>query len=152
MGVPEIEAFSTYLAVDQNVVASTQNQALSALSFRYRNVLSKQLDRTIDAVQAKKPKRLPAVLSKEEAHKVIGFPSGTHKSAAKHAYGCGLRLMECLLLRVKDLDFSQQQTVVRDGRDQKDRVTMLPENLAPLLRGALASRQAYSYRRSIQGV
>ncbi|MCJ7738762.1 MAG: integron integrase [Anaerolineae bacterium] len=133
MGNAEIEAFLTHLAVNQNVAASTQNQALSALLFLYRDVLKKEPDGTIDAVRAKKPKRLPTVLSKDEVHKVIGFLSGTHQLMAKLLYGSGLRLMECLRLRVKDLDFSQQQIIVRDGKGQKDRVTMLPESLVPLL-------------------
>ena len=133
MGNAEIEAFLTHLAVNQNVAASTQNQALSALLFLYRVVLKQELDSTIDAVRAKKPKRLPTVLSKDEVHKVIGFLSGTHPLMVKVLYGSGLRLMECLRLRVKDLDFSQQQIIVRDGKGQKDRVTMLPESLVPLL-------------------
>ena len=133
MGNAEIETFLTHLAVNQNVAASTQNQALSALLFLYRVVLKQELDSTIDAVRAKKPKRLPTVLSKDEVHKVIGFLSGTHPLMVKVLYGSGLRLMECLRLRVKDLDFSQQQIIVRDGKGQKDRVTMLPESLVPLL-------------------
>ncbi len=133
IGNAEIEAFLTHLAVNQNVAASTQNQALSALLFLYRVVLKQELDSTIDAVRAKKPKRLPTVLSKDEVHKVIGFLSGTHPLMVKVLYGSGLRLMECLRLRVKDLDFSQQQIIVRDGKGQKDRVTMLPESLVPLL-------------------
>lgn len=133
MGVSEIEAFLTHLAVDQHVAASTQNQALSALLFLYREVLQKDLGRPVDAMRAKRPKRLPTVLTKEEVRKVIGYLSGTHKLMAKLLYGSGLRLMECVRLRVKDVDFAQHQIVVRDGKGMKDRVTMLPEVVVPAL-------------------
>lgn len=100
MGVPEIEAFLTHLAVNQNVAASTQNQALSALLFLYREVLEMELG-SVDAVRAKKPKRLPTVLTKEEARAVIAALSGTNQLIARLLYGSGLRLIECLRLRVK---------------------------------------------------
>ncbi len=129
MGGPEIEAFLTHLAVQENVAASTQNQALSALLFLYREVLKKELDFPIDSVRAKRPKRLPTVLTKEEVHKVIAALSGTHHLMAKLLYGSGLRLMECLRLRVKDLDFDRRAIIVRDGKGEQDRVTMLPESL-----------------------
>lgn len=133
MGLPEIEAFLTYLAADQNVAASTQNQALSALLFLYRDVLQKDLGGFVDAVRAKKPKRLPTVLTKEEVRRVIGCMSGIHQLMAKLLYGSGLRLMECARLRVKDIDFAQHMIVVRDGKGEQDRVTMLPDSLvAPL--------------------
>jgi len=134
MGAPEIEEFLTHLAVDRNVAAATQNQALYAILFLYRNVLKKDLDtQTIDAVRAKKPQRLPVVLTQEEARRLLGILSGTHRLMAKLLYGSGLRLMECLRLRVKDLDFEQQQIVVRDGKGMQDRITLLPETLVPLL-------------------
>jgi len=129
MGAAEIEAFLTHWAVNQNVAASTQNQALSALLFLYREVLHKDLDCPIDAVRAKRPKRLPTVLTKEETRKVLGCLSGTHQLMAKLLYGSGLRLMECVRLRVKDVDFAQRQIIVRDGKGMKDRVTMLPDSL-----------------------
>ena len=112
MDAAEIEAFLTYLAVDRNVAASTQNQALSALLFLYRQVLKQDLVGSIDSVRAKRPKRLPTVLTKEETLRVIGFLSGTHQLMAKLLYGSGLRLMECVRLRVKDVDFAQRQTRV----------------------------------------
>ncbi len=134
MGAPEIEEFLTHLAVDRNVSASTQNQALYAILFLYRHVLRKDLDQqAIEAVRAKKPKRLPVVLTREEALRVIGLLSGTHRLMAKLLYGSGLRLRECLRLRVKDIDFEQRQIVVRDGKGAKDRVTVLPETLVPFL-------------------
>ncbi len=134
MGADEIEEFLTHLVVDRDVAASTQNQALYAILFLYRDVLRKDLDeKTIDAVRAKKPKRLPVVLTKEEARRVIGLLSGTHRLMAKLLYGSGLRLRECLRLRVKDVDFEQRQIIVRDGKGGKDRVTVLPETLVPFL-------------------
>ena len=134
MGAAEIEAFLTHLAVDRNVAASTQNQALSALLFLYRQVLKQDLVGSIDSVRAKRPKRLPTVLTKEETLRVIGFLSGTHQLMAKLLYGSGLRLMECVRLRVKDVDFAQRQIIVRDGKGMKDRVTMLPDVLIQRLR------------------
>jgi integron integrase len=129
MTTAEIEAFLTHLAVQQNVAASTQNQALSALLFLYRDVLKTPLDLPIDAIRAKKPKRLPTVLTKEEALIVIARLSGTQRLMAQLLYGGGLRLMECLRLRVKDLDFAQRQIIVRDGKGMEDRLTMLPDSL-----------------------
>ena len=98
MGVLEIEAFLTHLAVNERVAASTQNQALSALLFLYREVLQQDLDGPINAIRAKRPKRLPTVLTKEEVHRVIGYLSGTHQLMAKILYGSGLHLMECIRL------------------------------------------------------
>ncbi|HEY80229.1 MAG TPA: integron integrase [Caldilineae bacterium] len=129
MGAPEIEAFLTHLAVEEHVAASTQNQALSALLFLYREVLGQEPDIAIHAVRAKKPKRLPTVLTREEVQRVLAHLSGVHLLMAQLLYGSGLRLMECLRLRVKDLDFEQRQIIVRDGKGQKDRITVLPERL-----------------------
>jgi len=133
MGAPEIEAFLTHLAVEKHVAASTQNQALSALLFLYREVLGQEVKFPTDSIRAKRPKRLPTVLTREETLRVIGCMSGTHQLMAKLLYGSGLRLMECLRLRVKDVDFAQHQIIVRDGKGMKDRVTMLPDTIAPLL-------------------
>ncbi len=137
MDVPEIEAFLTHLAVEQRVAASTQNQALNALLFLYREVLKKDLERPIDALRAKRPKRVPTVLTKEEVRRVIGYLPGTHQLIAKLLYGSGLRLMECVRLRVKDIDFAQRQIIVRDAKGMKDRVTMLPESLVSFLQDHL---------------
>jgi integron integrase len=132
MGAAEVEAFLTHLAVNEHVAASTQNQAFSALLFLYREVLHQDLG-PIDALRAKKPKRLPTVLTREEVRRVLDQLSGTHQLMAKLLYGSGLRLMECLRLRVKDLDFAQRAIIVRDGKGEQDRVTMLPDSLiAPL--------------------
>ncbi len=119
--------------MDLNVAASTQNQAFNAILFLYREVLRQPLEGNIDAISAKRPKRLPTVLAKEEVHRVLDAMAGTSQLIARLMYGSGLRLMEAVRLRVKDLDFAQRQIVVRDGKGMKDRVTVLPDSLvAPL--------------------
>ena len=137
MGSQEIAAFLTDLAVKRHVAASTQNQALSALLFLYREVLQHDVG-PVDSVRARKPKRLPTVLSKPQALRVISAMSGTHQLIAKLLYGSGLRAMECLRLRVKDFDFDRRLIVVREGKGEKDRMTMLPENLLTALQEHLA--------------
>ena len=134
MGSAELESFLNYLAIDRKVAASTQNQALNAILFMYRQVLQNtQLDLTVNAVRAKKRKRLPSVLNKKEVDKLISSLRTTTKLKAQLLYGSGLRLMECLRLRVKDIDFHQRQITVRDGKGYKDRVTMIPDQaLDPL--------------------
>jgi integron integrase len=132
MGAPEIEAFLTHLAVKENVAASTQNQAFSALLFLYREVLHQDLG-PVDALRAKRPRRLPTVLTREETLRLIGCLSGTHQLMAKLLYGSGLRLMDCLRLRVKDLDFERRAIIVREGKGGQDRVTVLPDSLMPAL-------------------
>lgn len=129
MGSAEIEAFLTHLAVEQHVAASTQNQALSALLFLYREVLQKELERPLEAVRAQRPKRLPTVLTKDEVFRIIQCMSGVHQLMAQLLYGSGLRLSECVQLRVKDIDFAQRQIIVRDAKGMHDRVTMLPASL-----------------------
>ena len=128
MGAPEVQTFLTHLAVDENVAASTQNQAFSALLFLYREVLHQELG-LVDAMRAKKPKRLPTVLTKQEVQRLFQQMSGTHLLMARLLYGSGLRLMECVRLRVKDLDFEYRTITVRDGKGNKDRVTILPQSL-----------------------
>jgi len=133
MGRAEVEVFLTHLAVEGNVAASTQNQAFSALLFLYREVLHQDLGELLDAVRAKKPARLPVVLTRAEAHQVIDGMTGTYQLMAKLLYGSGLRLMECLRLRVKDIDFERREIIVRDAKGGHERVTMLPASLvAPL--------------------
>ena len=137
LGLPEVDAFLTDLAVTHKVAASTQNQALSALLFLYAEVLGQPLDGPIQAVRAKQPERLPTVLSRPEVARLLDGLAGIHQLQAKLLYGSGLRLMECLRLRVKDLDFDQHQILVRDGKGAKDRVTMLPDALITPLREQL---------------
>ncbi len=123
-------AFLTHLAVQENVAASTQNQALAALLFLYKVVLDRPLEWINDRlVRAKRPERLPVVFSQEEARAVLAQLDGTSWLAAALLYGAGLRLMECLRLRVKDVDFDQNHILVRDGKGQKDRVAILPSSL-----------------------
>ena len=137
MGAQEVEAFLTHLAVEQRVAASTQNQALSALLFLYREVLRQDVDLPIHSVRAERPRRLPTVLSKDEVRKVLDCMSGTQQVMARLLYGCGLRLMECVQLRVKDLDFEQHQIIVREGKGMEDRVTLLPDSLVGALEANL---------------
>lgn len=129
MGKSEIESFLTDLAVNGKVAASTQNQAFSALLFLYKEVLQIELDGKIQASRAKAPQHLPVVLSKEETRRLLAEMNGIHLLMAQLLYGCGLRLMECVRLRIKDLDFELHQIVVRDGKGEKDRLTLLPESL-----------------------
>ncbi len=134
MGKADVEAFLSYLAVERNVSASTQNQALSALLFLYQQVLEIEIPWIDDVVRARRPSRIPVVLSQAEVRAVISRLNGQHALIARLLYGAGLRLMESLRLRVKDVDFDLFQIVVRDGKGQKDRRTVLPESLLPVLR------------------
>jgi integron integrase len=137
MGASEVQAFLTHLAVHDQVAASTQNQALSALLFLYRAVLEAELPPLADVVRARRPDRLPVVFSREEVRAVLAEMNGTYLLMASLLYGAGLRLLECLRLRVKDLDFAAGQLLVRDGKGAKDRATVLPTSLEPELRQAL---------------
>jgi integrase len=130
MGESEVTSFLTSLAREGNVAASTQNQALSALLFLYKEVLKQQIGWLDKVERAKKPARLPVVLTRDEVHKIFAHLHGMHRLMAGLLYGSGLRLMECVRLRVKDIDFGYLQITVRDGKGAKDRVTMLPTNLA----------------------
>lgn len=129
MNSPEIEQFLTHLAVEKNVAASTQNQALAALLFLYQTVLRQPLIYPIDAVRAKQPQHLPVVLSQSEIRRLIANISDTYQLPARLLYGAGLRLTECVRLRVKDIDFDQHQIIVRSGKGHKDRVTILPDRI-----------------------
>lgn len=137
MGGPEIEAFLTHLAVEGHVAASTQNQALSALLFLYREVLHQEPEAAINSVRAKESQHLPEVLTKEEVRQVIAQLTGIYQLQAKLLYGSGLRLLECLRLRVKDIDFERRAIIVRDTKGDEDRVTMLPDSLIEPLREQL---------------
>jgi integron integrase len=134
MAGQEVEAFLSHLAVDLKVSASTQNQAFNALLFLYRQVLKKELGESVDAIRAKKSQRLPTVMTRDETMKVIGAVPADHQLMVKIIYGGGLRLMECLRLRVKDIEIGKHQIVIRDAKGMKDRITVLPENLKPSLR------------------
>ena len=135
MGVAEINDFITSLVNQRTVSASTQNQAISAVLFLYRYVLNIQLDETaLIPIRPTKPKRIPTVLSREEAKQVIAKMADSYKLMTQIMYGSGLRLMEVMRLRVKDLDFANRQIIVRDGKGENDRVTMFPEVLLEPLR------------------
>jgi len=129
MGKPEVEAFLTHLAVVRNVAASTQNQALSAILFLYKEVLGRELEWLDNVERAKRPARLPVVLTEAEVRALLVRMEGRQALMARILYGAGLRLMECVRLRVKDVDFGYSQITVRDGKGEKDRVTILPASL-----------------------
>jgi integron integrase len=133
MGALEVQQFLSHLALEGHVAASTQSQALSAILFLYQQVLKHDIGWLHDVVRAKQPQRLPVVLTRDEVATVLRHLSGTPWIMATLLYGAGLRMLECMRLRVKDVDFAYNQIVVRDGKGQKDRVTMLPQHVkAPL--------------------
>jgi integron integrase len=134
MAEPEINAYLTHLAVKEKVSASTQNQALSALLFLYRYVLNRQVGDLGEVIRARKPRHLPAVMTREEVKAVLGCLKSDKWLMASLMYGAGLRLMECLRLRIQDIDFARNEILVRDGKGAKDRITMLPQSLAVPLR------------------
>ena len=133
MGTPEINAFLTDLAVRGHVAASTQNQAFAAILFLYQKVLETDPGKIIGVIRANRPKRLPIVLTKSEIRLVHAQLEGTYLLIAQLLYGSGMRLLEGLRLRVKDLDFERNEITVREGKGDKDRRTMLPESLKPAL-------------------
>lgn len=137
MGEREVMAFLSDLAIRQRVSASTQNQAFSALLFLYREVLGRRLEGLEEGVRAKRPARLPVVLSRDEVRGILDRLGGVPWLMAALIYGSGLRLLECARLRVKDLDFSKGEILVRDGKGRKDRITLLPSRLAEPLRAHL---------------
>lgn len=137
MGANEIEQFLTYLAVNGKVSASTQNQARCALLFLYREVLTTDLPWIENVEPAKMPKRLPVVLTREEVQAILSRLKGSQWLIASLLYGTGMRILECLRLRVKDVDFSRREILIRDGKGFKDRVTMLPVTLIPSLNAHL---------------
>jgi site-specific recombinase XerD len=134
----EVNAFLTDLAVNRHVAASTQNQALCALLFLYEYVLGRPLDRLGGVIRAWTPKRLPVVMSRDEVKRVLGELDGVHRLVGLMQYGAGLRLLECLRLWVKDVEWELNQIVVREGNGNKDRRTMLPKSC----RGELESHLA----------
>lgn len=134
MGKDEIQKFINHLAVEQNVSSSTQNQALQAILYVYKNVLNKEVGWLDDIKHATRIKHLPVVFSKRETLKIFEHLSGTVKLVASLLYGSGLRLSEALRLRIKDIDFDYQQIIVRDGKGEKDRHTILPASIIPELK------------------
>ena len=133
MGETEVNRFLSYLATQKNVAASTQNQALSAILFLYKNVLHKELGDFGNVVRAKRSRKIPVVFTKDEVRGILTNLTGEKQLMASLLYGSGLRLTECFRLRVKDIDFDNKQIVVRDGKGEKDRVTLLSEKIIPHL-------------------
>ena len=146
MGASELRDFLSHLAVDRNVAASTQNQAKSALLFLYREVLQIELPWLDEVIAAKTAKRLPVVLTQVEARDLLGAMSGAMGLIASLLYGTGMRLLEGLRLRVKDVEFTRREIIVREGKGNKDRVTVLPENLILPLKAHLEKVQALHER------
>ncbi|GKT12964.1 MAG: hypothetical protein ISEC1_P1956 [Thiomicrorhabdus sp.] len=145
LGKTEIENFLTYLAVERHVSASTQNQALSALLFLYQQVLEISIE-DIQAVRAKNPIRLPMVLSVSEVERLFESMLGINALIVRLLYGTGMRLMEVMRLRVQDIDFDRNEIMVRSGKGNKDRITMLPQSIIPALQQQLSERQQlYQY-------
>jgi integron integrase len=142
MAEPEINAFLTHLAVKARVSSSTQTQALSALLFLYRYVLGREIGDLGEVIRARKPRRLPVVMTREEAKAVLSHLKGDKWLMGMLMYGSGLRLMECLRLRVQDIDFSRHQILVRDGKGAKDRITMLPGSVTAALQDHLKKVKA----------
>jgi len=142
MGQPEVELFLSYLAIDGNVAAATQNQALNAISFLYKRVLNQELGDLRAIVRAKKPRRLPVVLTRSEVMALLSRLDGVPHLASGLMYGAGLRLMETVRLRVKDLDLDRGELVVRNGKGGRDRITVLPARLAGPLRDQLEHARA----------
>ena len=129
MGEAEINQFLTYQAVERKVGASTQNQALAALLFFYRKVLEREIGDLGNVIRARPATRVPVVMSRDEVKLILNLLQGREKLMAELIYGCGLRLMECMALRVKDLDFARNEILIRNGKGAKDRVVMLPTAL-----------------------
>ncbi|MDA8223071.1 MAG: integron integrase [Desulfitobacterium hafniense] len=144
----DLQDFLSYLAVERKVSSSTQNQALNAIVFVYRHVLEKDIEDQINSVRARQKRRLPVVLTVKEVNNIFDEMSGLHCLMAKLIYGCGLRLQECLSLRIKDVDIEQGIVIVRSGKGDKDRRTVLPESLKDELLHHMSSvREIYEQER-----
>jgi len=152
LGEVEVNQFLSYLTTERNVSASTQNQALSAILFLYKNVLNKELGDFGNVVRAKRTRKIPVVFSKEEVKRILTQLSGDKQLMASLLYGSGLRLTECLRLRVKDIGFDTKQIIVRDGKGEKDRVTLLSEKVSPFLKKHLTKVRKIHQGDSDKGV
>ena len=151
MGAAEVEAFLSDLAVRRDVSASTQNQALSAILFMYKKVLLIELPWLDGVIRARRPQRLPVVLTQDEVRQVLAQLDGTLWLVASLLYGSGMRLMEVLRLRVKDVEFARFEILIRDGKGQKDRITMLPKKLASPLQLHLQRVQTLHQQDLLEG-
>jgi integron integrase len=152
MGANEVQAYLTYLAVNKHVAASTQNQALNSIVFLYKHVLHKELGDFSSAVRAKRPERRPTVFTKGEIHLILTcLPKSQHQLIVRMLYGTGMRLIECLRLRVQDIDFIQSTVMVRAGKGNKDRLTVLPANVQMPLKVHLKQVRAQFDRDRMDG-
>ncbi|WP_311944172.1 integron integrase [Halomonas piscis] len=151
MGAPEVKVFLEYLAVERHVAAATQNQALNALAFLYRHILEQPLGDIDEFSRAKRPRRLPVVLSHEQVTQVLSHLSGSMRLMGSLMYGSGLRLLETCRLRVQDIDFERQLVTVRAGKGDKDRTTLLSETCIPYLQQQIATAQRQLDYRLAQG-
>jgi len=142
MNGPEVEVFLTHLATKEKVAAATQNQALSALLFLYKEIIQRDLPWLDGVVRPKRPVRLPIVLTENEVRALLARLEGTRWLIVSMLYGTGMRLLECLRLRVKDVDFEMRQITIREGKGNRDRVTMLPATLIEPLRNHLSRVRA----------
>lgn len=149
MGETEVVEFLNYLATERNVAASTQNQALCAIIFLYKHILDEPLEELRDLKRAKKPQKLPVVLTEAEAGRIVNEMDGVPALVAKLMYGSGLRISEALRLRIQDLDFEYHQITVRGGKGEKDRVTMLPETLVVPLKKQ-AKKCAFLHKKDLK--
>ena len=147
-----VKGYLDYLAVEREVAASTQNQALNALVFFFNHALQKPFGEMETFVRAKRPQRLPEVMTRDEVQALFDQMEGISALMAGLMYGAGLRLMECVRLRIKDIDFSRHRIMVRDGKGQKDRVTMLPERFAVPLKEHLARVKVIYEKDQAKGV
>ncbi|MBC8198098.1 MAG: integron integrase [Candidatus Marinimicrobia bacterium] len=152
MGKIEVNQFLSHLATRRNVSASTQNQALSAILFLYKNVLHKELGDFGDVIRAKHSRKIPVVFTKDEVKRILTQLIDEKQLMASLLYGSGLRLTECLRLRVKDVDFDNKQIIVRDGKGEKDRVTLMSEKVIPFLKKYLSKVRKIHTADSEKGV
>jgi integrase len=146
LGAKDVERFLSHLATEGQVSASTQRQALNALVFLYRDVLHQPLERTIAPARSKRQPRPPTVLTQAEVQRLLAAMTGRHALMARLLYGSGLRLLECIRLRIQDVDFGQGLIFVRGGKGGKDRTTILPRNLRDALQAQIEAVKALHYQ------
>jgi len=151
MGQSEVEGFLSHLATKRNVSAGTQNQALNALLFFYRHVIGRDLGTLAEVVRARRPLRIPVVLTVEEVERVIDRMEGDSRTVALLLWGGGLRLLEALRLRIQDVDFDRRELRIRDGKGRRDRLTVMPERVVEPLRGKIAEARALHARDLAEG-
>ncbi len=150
-GEEKIERFLTWLAVDNNVAPSTQNQAMNALVFLYKKILKIELTGDINAVRSRKKPAVPVIMTRDEVRNIIATMEGTSQLMVKMLYGCGLRIMELVRLRVQDVDYKMKHVIVRSGKGAKDRVSTFPQSIIPLLENHLIKVKAWHQKDLLLG-